>query len=146
MEIIVSGREKTDNQQIPQNKPQNQIHKNLDLERKGQHEILPSSLNGLYRDLRQLTLVRILTLCWFLPVFPGSHLQAPCRFKAENVASESTRIWQSFPLILILVLTWLFKGITGSSLSENPSESCQLRRGTIWRLLSSVDMGVFELV
>lgn len=45
----------------------------LDLERKNQCEILPFLLDQVTNsDLRRLTLVRILTLHQFLPVFPGS--------------------------------------------------------------------------
>lgn len=47
-------------------------------------------------------------------------------FKIENDAPVSTRIWQGFPLILLLVSPWLFKGISGSTLPEDISESCQL--------------------
>lgn len=39
--LAVPGRERIYNQWVPQN----QIHKCLNLKRKGQHEILPSSLN-----------------------------------------------------------------------------------------------------
>lgn len=42
--------------------------------------------------------------------------------KEESVALVATKIEQDFPLILILVLPWLFKGITSNSLLENPSE------------------------
>lgn len=42
-------------------------------------------------------------------------------FKVESVAPVSTRRWQDFPLILILVSSWFFKGHTDSSVPENPS-------------------------
>ena len=54
-------------------------------------------------------------------------------FKVESVALVSTRIWQGFPLILILVHRWLFKGITGNSLPKNLLASHQLWEGPIWR-------------
>lgn len=36
-------------------------------------------------------------------------------FKEKSVAPVSTRIWQGFPLILVLVSPRLFKVVTGSS-------------------------------
>lgn len=68
--ITTSGRERIDNKWAPQN----QICQSLDLEKKGQHEILPSFLNQALWRSRALTLVRILSLHQFLPVFPGFHL------------------------------------------------------------------------
>lgn len=64
-----------------------------------------------YTDLEELTLVRILALPWLLPVFPGSHPQTSelMRFKVESIASVSTRIWQDFPFLLILVSTSCFR-------------------------------------
>lgn len=50
-------------------------------------------------------------------------------FKVESVAPISTKIWQGFPLIS--VSQWLFKGITGNSLPENPSKSYQPWEGPI---------------
>lgn len=50
---------------------------NLNLERKGQCEILYSFLHQAPQiEMEELSLVRILTLCQLLPVFPGSI----CRF------------------------------------------------------------------
>ena len=45
--------------------------------------------------------------------------------RVNKFAEESTRVWQSFPLKLILILVFLclFEGITGSILPENPLES-----------------------
>lgn len=43
-------------------------------------------------------------------------------FKVDSVAPVSTRIWQGFPLLLILVSPWLFKKITDNRLLENPLE------------------------
>ena len=60
------------------------------------------------------------------------HYPMRVEFKVERVVLVSARIWWGFQLILILVSLWLFKGITGSSLPENPSESCQLWEGSIW--------------
>lgn len=77
-----------------------------------------------YRGLGELILVRILTFCWLLTVFPRSKLWHEwVEFKLDNIAQVSTRSWQGFPWTLILVFPWLFKGITGSSLLECPSES-----------------------
>lgn len=61
-------------------------------------------------DPGELTLVRILTLCWLKPVFPGSHLQVSEQvgFKVESIALVSSRIWQSFLLIFHLVSPCLF--------------------------------------
>lgn len=88
----------------------------------------------LEKALGMLTLVRILCLHQLLSAFPGSHLQAPEQvgFKVEGVALISTRIWQGFPLIFILVSSWLFKGITSSSLPVNHSESHQPWEGPTW--------------
>ena len=86
------------------------------------------------RDLRELTLVRILALHQLLAVFPGSHLQAPewVGFKVESVALVSARIWQDFPLILILVSPWIFKRIIGRHLPENFSQSFPSWEATTW--------------
>lgn len=95
------------------------------MEGKGQHEILPSSqLATIDRDSGGLTGKDSHPL----PAsdsFPGSHLQVRVRITVESGRSLSTRIWQVFPLILILVFPWLFEGITGISLLENPSVSPQ---------------------
>lgn len=71
------------------------------------------------------TLIRIPAL---LPLFPGLHLQGlkQVRHKVERIALESIRIEQGSPFISILVSRWLFNGLTGHRLSENPSESRQL--------------------
>ena len=137
--IAVPGRERVDNQW----EPQNQIHNILDLERKRRHKILPSFLDQTQTDSEELTLVRILTLYWLLPVFPGSPLQAPepVGVKVESVALVSTGIWQDFPLILILVSPWLFKGMMGSSLLKNPSEFC-MGRGYMGSRYGGIQVGV----
>lgn len=49
--------------------------------------------------------------------------------KVESLAPVSTDIWQIFPLVLILVSPWLFKGIISNSLLAIP-ESHQL-----WKVL-----------
>lgn len=48
--------------------------------------------------------------------------------------------------VLILVSPWLFKGITGSSLSEKLLESINPKGGPYEGLPSRVDTGAFELV
>lgn len=57
-----------------------------------------SELDTPERDLGELTLVRIIILCWILTVFPGSHLQTleQVEFNIQSVALVSTRIWLSF--------------------------------------------------
>lgn len=89
------------------------------------------------RDPGELTLVRILPFCGLLPAFPGSHPRSPewVRFKVESVPQVSTRIWQGFSLILLFVSPWLFKGVTGSGLAENPSESRVPEKGPYRGLL-----------
>ena len=67
-------------------------------------------------------------------------------FKVESVAPVSTRTWQGFPLILILVSPWLFKGTAGRSLLESPWESFQLLEGSIWGPPLGVDTRAFELL
>lgn len=57
------------------------------------------------------------------------------RFKVESVPWVSTRIWQGFSLILLFVSPWLFKGVTGSGLAENPSESRVPEKGSYRGLL-----------
>ena len=57
-------------------------------------------------------------------------------FKVESVAPVSTRIWQGFPSILILVFPQLSTGITGSSLLEN---------SRVLSVLGRVHMGAFLL-
>ena len=91
------------------------------------------------RSPGQLTLVRILIL---LLAFANFLWIPSADSRVNKFAEESTRIWQSFPLILILVSLCLFEGITGSILPENPSEFHQS-----WKsLLSRIDTGVLELV
>ena len=53
---------------------------------------------------------------------PSAVSPEPVGVKVETVALVTTRIWQHFPLILILVSPWLFKWMRGSSLLKNPSE------------------------
>ena len=73
----------------------------------------PLSLSGIIgRDLGEQTVVRILTFSCLLPVFPGTPLQA----------LASTRVWQGFPLIFILVSLGCWREHC-SSLPENPSET-----------------------
>ena len=62
-------------------------------------------MTAYYRDSGALTLVRVLTRHGLLPVFPGSHLQAPERvgFKLWSGTQIATRISQGLPLIFILV-------------------------------------------
>lgn len=57
----------------------------------------------------------------------ASFLMVPSRgsrvgCKVGSVTPVSTRIWQGFPFISILISPWLFKGMTGGNLPENPSE------------------------
>lgn len=71
--IAIPGRERVDKQWAHQN----QIHKILYLERKKQQKMLSSFLDQLLQvDSGDLTLKRILTFCWLLPVFSGSPLQS----------------------------------------------------------------------
>lgn len=81
--IAVPGTKKRINNQWV---PSNHIHRSLDLEGKEQLEILPS-FPGTTRNPGELTLVRIFTLFWFLPVLLGFYLQAPEKvgFKVESV-------------------------------------------------------------
>lgn len=65
-------------------------------------------------------------------------------FEVESVAPVSTRIWQSFSLILIVVSPCVFKGITGNSLPENPPEFHQLWEGPMWVPPSEVDIRTFK--
>ena len=88
---------------------------------KQQHKILLLLLTEHCKDPGELTLGRILILCWHLPVFLGFHLQASVQVVFRECSSG---IYQHFPLILILVFPWLFKG-PDSSLPENPSEPHQ---------------------
>ena len=123
--------------------PQNWSHKSLDLERKGQHEILPSSLNQALQRNRRTDSSKNCHPSQASASFPRipSSDSGVSGFKIQTVALISTRIWQGFLLILILVSPWLFKGIIGSSLLENPSESCQLWEGLIWGLSFEVGYG-----
>lgn len=77
------------------------------------------------------TLLDILTMEIFFS-FWGVCCPVRVGFKVENIAPISARIWQGFPLILIFLSPWLFKGIPGNSLLENPSEFRQLWEGPIW--------------
>lgn len=93
---------------------------------------------GHYRDGGKLAPVRILSR--LLSVFLGSHVQGPkwVGFIVESVALVSTRMWQGFPLILILLSHWLCKGITDSTSQENPWESHQHFRGRYGGLWAAV--------
>lgn len=106
-----------------------------DLERHEYHEIYPLFLARHCRNLKELTLVRILTPHLLLS---GSHLQTPewVGFKVEHRALISARIWQDFPLFLLS--PWLFKGITGRSLLENPLRSHQCWKGLLMGTLLGV--------
>lgn len=130
--ITFPKRVRINNQRHP--KPNSQ---ESDLERHEYHEIYPLFLTRHCRNLKELTLVRILTPHLLLL---GSHLQTSewVGFKVVHIALISARIWQDFPLFLLS--PWLFKGITGRSLLENPLRSHQLEGafngGPSW----SVDM------
>ena len=98
-----------------------QIHKSLNVERKAQCEILPCFLDhGLQRSRRADSGKN--SYPWLVsasfPRIPSAG-SGVSRFKVDSVNLVSTRLWQGFPLILILVSPWLFKAITGNSLLEN---------------------------
>ena len=81
--------------------------------REGAKGFFFSSLSGIIgRDLGEQTVVRILTFSCLLPALPGTPLQA----------LASTRVWQGFPLIFILVSLGCWREHC-SSLPENPSET-----------------------
>lgn len=63
---------------------------NLDLERKGQREILPSSMDQA-PQMEEPPLIRILTLCRLWPVFPGSLVQTPEGARCPSVLVLVTR-------------------------------------------------------
>lgn len=68
---------------------QNQIHKSLNLERKGQHEIIPFPLDRPPQRPGKVNLVRILSLCLVMPVLPGPM----CRLWSEWSLKQRALPW-----------------------------------------------------
>lgn len=94
------GEKRINNQWVPEN----QSHKSLILERKGQYESIPFPLDQLLWRPGKLNLVRILALCLLLLVFPGPI----CRLRSEQGLKQRVLPWhlpefgKIFPSILIL--------------------------------------------
>lgn len=100
--------------------------------------MLPSSLDQSLQSSKRANSGKNSNLLPASATFPRN-TSTGYRDGVESVASISTWIWQDFPLMSFY--PWLFKGITGISLLENPSELCQPWRGPCGGPPSRVDMG-----
>lgn len=72
----------------------------LNLERKGQHELLFFSFKRALQKFRNANLARILTLLWYL-----------CFPRIPSSGCSISQNFVRFPLILISISPWLLKGI-----------------------------------